>query len=134
MTKPAPTSGENITADQPPAIVAHTPGPWTVGYKSWDVRADNDKGKFKSIEIICDMRQWDYLAGKKQGPIVLPPENEVAIQEANARLIAAAPDMLAAMKAVEEWWLGEEMGHHTGAPYAIFAICAAIAKAEGRAS
>lgn len=38
-------------------------------------------------------------------------------------------DMLTALKAIEDWWLTEEMKNHTGAPYAIFAVRAAIAKA-----
>lgn len=36
--------------------------------------------------------------------------------------------MLTALKAVEEWWLTEGMKHFFGAPYAIFAVRAAIAK------
>jgi hypothetical protein len=44
-------------------------------------------------------------------------------------LAHAAPDMLAALKAIEDWWISDGMHHHTGAPYAIFAVRAAIAKA-----
>lgn len=43
----------------------------------------------------------------------------------------AAPEMLAALKAVEEWWLETGMKDAPGAPYAIFAVRAAIAKATG---
>lgn len=35
----------------------------------------------------------------------------------------------AALKAVEEWWLSEGMKHFTGAPYAIFAVRAALSGA-----
>lgn len=52
--------------------------------------------------------------------------------DANARLIAAAPDLLAAAKNIEQWWLDIGMSEFGGAPHAIFAIRAAIAKAEGR--
>lgn len=45
--------------------------------------------------------------------------------------VHAAPDMLAALKAVEAWWLETGMKEANGAPYAIFATRAAIAKATG---
>jgi hypothetical protein len=40
--------------------------------------------------------------------------------------------MLAALKAVEDWWLTQGMKHFGGAPYAIFATRDAIAMAEGK--
>lgn len=46
------------------------------------------------------------------------------------RLRAVNADMLAALRAVEEWWLSDGMKHFTGAPYAIFATRAVIAKAD----
>lgn len=48
------------------------------------------------------------------------------IQKEAADLIEA---MLAALQAVEEWWLREGMNQNFGAPYAIFATREAIAKA-----
>jgi hypothetical protein len=47
------------------------------------------------------------------------------------RMEVAAPKMLDALKAVEEWWLADGTHHFVGAPYAIFAVRAAIAEAEG---
>lgn len=38
--------------------------------------------------------------------------------------------MLAALRAVEDWWLTQGMKHFGGAPYAIFATRDAIAIAE----
>ena len=46
-----------------------------------------------------------------------------------ARIEAAV--MLAALKAIEDWWLRDGMQHFHGAPHAMFAVRAAIAKATG---
>lgn len=60
----------------------HTPGPWAA--KDWRVCAGLGKGQ--RISVICDT-----AANNKSRT----PENE-----ANARLIAAAPDLLAACRMV----------------------------------
>lgn len=67
--------------DDPPdrTITAHTPGPWTVTGHSW------------SHSIVANSEQIARL--NHTGT----PAN---IAEANARLIAAAPDLLAALKAM----------------------------------
>lgn len=52
-------------------------------------------------------------------------------QMANAHLIAAAPDLYAALEAVEEWWLTDMMHKMDGAPACIFMARAALAKARG---
>lgn len=39
--------------------------------------------------MICQMRGWVYL----HGTLGLTPDNVIEVQKANARLIAAAPDM-----------------------------------------
>ena len=49
-----------------------------------------------------------------------------------ASLIAAAPEILEALKEIERWWLEEQMPKENGAPVGIFMVRAAIAKAEGR--
>ena len=54
----------------------HTPGPWTRGYKDDQTIYSGAK---RVASVICAERQW----------------------EANARLIAAAPDMLKALKTIE---------------------------------
>ena len=74
---------------------AHTPGPWNVGFCAYDVLAGDMK--------ICDIRGWGHLTGK--GALGLPYEQAEAIQNANALLIAAAPDLLAAHLA---WEAAEE--------------------------
>lgn len=65
----------------------HTPGPWE------DSSLPGVK-IFAGNMTICDVRGWGYLTGA--GGLRLPDEEAIAIQCANARLIAAAPDLLAA--------------------------------------
>ena len=77
---------------------AHTPGPWTAvqdGNVDW------------------------YIVDENESVIVF------GLSEPDARLIAAAPDMLDALRAVRAY-------HNGGSPYSVDAIDAAIAKAEGK--
>lgn len=65
--------------------MSHTPGPWE--YQNWGghlfISADHAR------MTVCDLRGWGYLTGS--GALALPPETAAAIQDANGRLIAAAP-------------------------------------------
>lgn len=94
----------------------HTPGPWKVGYQAMDVMATDAKGDFK----VCDIRGWGHLTGKGHGALGLSQDEAVAIQTANANLIAAAPDLLAACKDCLE-----------GQGDWVSMMSAAVAKAEG---
>lgn len=72
----------------------HTPGPW---------RSDRDaRAVYAGDMRICDIRGWGHLTGQGHTALDLSPQEAVVIQTANARLIAAAPDMLAALKAVRK--------------------------------
>ena len=84
-----------------------TPGPWT------------DFDGIVSDEKHNGIADCQYLLRSKLE------------QSANARLIAAAPELLEACKAVEEWWLREGKHEFLGAPAGIFMLRAAIQKAEG---
>jgi hypothetical protein len=101
----------------------HTPGPWEPDRDARAVYAGNMR--------VCDIRGWGHLTGGGHTALNLSGEQAVAIQAANARLIAAAPAMLSALKAIEDWWLSEGMHSFTGAPFAMFAAREAIAKVEG---
>ena len=99
----------------------HTPGPWqyrrltlsdTVSFTIDSQNADVE---------ICEVHSW---------------ANSVAQTEANVRLIAAAPEMFAALKGIAK---EELLREHEGSPRyravatkRIKAVQAAIAKAEGR--
>lgn len=93
---------------------AHTAGPWTVGGRIAGLREDHvaiSGGR----DFACAVMQGNYET-----------------DSANARLIAAAPDLLAALKEAIEWC---HMGHGDF-PARGCGLCkpmhAAIAKAEGR--
>ena len=63
----------------------HTPGPWTTGHPSPWGAADENRGCLSRGEYIV---------------FPLPEDDEI---EANARLIAAAPDLLAALRDLVDW-------------------------------
>jgi hypothetical protein len=89
----------------------HTPGPWTYGYEP-TLNRHVVRAGFAGERSIC----VSYGAGLKT--------YEAA---ANARLIAAAPEMLEALRAVADYWAGGDV------PPAIdAAMRAAIAKATGQ--
>ena len=103
----------------------HTPGPWTVENASdrmlWvgALRVPDDE-RYGLHTIITGIDIED-----------LTPEAR-AKKEANARLISAAPDLLAACEAVATWWEahGIEGDHRTDAFCTL--ARAAIAKARGK--
>jgi ketosteroid isomerase-like protein len=66
---------------------AHTPGPWTV--------ADNN-------EVHCDAKTIAMVADLNWGQYRDAEDNGEAEFEANARLIAAAPELLEALKALTD--------------------------------
>jgi hypothetical protein len=69
----------------------HTPGPW---FAAWDCIVANDPtGQHEDLYLA------EIVIADDEGRIVSPEE-----QGANARLIAAAPDMLAALQDVLEFW------------------------------
>ena len=63
--------------------------------------------------------EWDRLA--RHNERLIQDATNLAETERAARVKAEA-----ALRAVEEWWLAEGMKHFNGAPYAIFAVRAAL--------
>jgi len=97
--------------------MSHTPGPWSVS-PGLNPGLEGDGGK-KSIVIFGD------VAGDEEcGVLGNTPEQ----QQANARLIAAAPELLAAVQAAE-CFISEFSGPKTDKLKGT--IAAAIAKATG---
>ena len=98
---------------------AHTPGPWTFPEDSFS-------------EIVEAARPHMRIA-------FLPSDwSKYASSEANARLIAAAPDMLAALKNIDHWLLvissavrADAPKDYDGVSAALKEVIAALEKARG---
>jgi len=90
--------------------VAHTPGPWVA-------------------QIGMDARVFCSVDGRSIncGDVIYHPENAD-----NARLVAAAPDLLAACKHAVECYQQSKNSDGFACAFNIDEIDAAIAKAEGR--
>lgn len=97
--------------------MAHTPGPWTV--KSSDlpggfleIISPSYRKETDADHVVCELRRW-----RRPSP------------EDNARLIAAAPELLAVLERCNNRWddADEEDNPALGQ-----AIRAAIAKAKGK--
>ena len=103
----------------------HTPGPWHVGeapYETGIIYSEPDRtgGPMK----VAECRGWGHLTGG--GALGLPSDQAAQIQDANARLIAAAPQLLrACLMAREELCFG---GDYEAAKRV---VNAAITKATG---
>ena len=110
--------------------VEHTPGPWTDGAAAvWDstiVFAVSELGEEWPIPVAdCNDSEGEDLESAR-------PLEE---RRANARLIAASPDLLAAAKVVLAGLNARiERSHPSGVPVfdGIAELHAAVAKAEGR--
>lgn len=100
----------------------HTPGPWGYAY--------DDRG-----ECVIDVGPWCPNVYGRIDPVVASvPQDGNDNEEANARLIAAAPDLLEAAKKAKAALL--MFGHIEPMPSwleeAFKATVAAIRKAEGK--
>jgi hypothetical protein len=106
-----------------------TKGPWK--YDNYgSLIMGFDKGGIHETEemfMVAQIRGWGHLQ-------YLGHDEAVAIQEANAHLIAAAPDMYAALKRlidyVEIEFEGKDMTH--GLDCAVIHATDIVAKAEGK--
>lgn len=120
-------------------VVTHTPGPWSIHRMSdpstFQVTEGPHRFDYRSVHIgvgdklIATALMW--TAGERGG---YPRVDNVEEQDANAALIAAAPDLLAALKALVEndeinLWVG---GNPNVTNAVVERALAVIAKAEGR--
>ena len=91
-----------------------TPGPWTI--RNW-------------TEVFCGRKRVCHVNAASKEPLNMMQDRQVA--EANARLIAASPDLYAVLKELQEsavYWSEYDV------PLGIVdRINQAIAKAEGNA-
>lgn len=98
----------------------HTPGPWFQSHRA----IPNDKDGIYSTQVYDE--KGETIADLAWYPVNLGNGHIGTAREANARLIAAAPDLLAASKhAAMEWRL------HGQLTDSCRVLEAAIAKAEG---
>jgi hypothetical protein len=105
----------------------HTPGPWTYQYSPWH---SDHAGEIPAFEIFGEEKICDTNEDR--------PREE---QEANACLIAAAPELLealeqqtdAAQAVIDSWERGDLAGAVCGLDACIEASRAAIAEATGGA-
>lgn len=104
---PAPAGSQKL-----PERIMHTPGPWEI--KLWPTSIDGEAFKIHSTGILLATTR-SFIAGSSQGETI----------EANARLIAAAPELLAELKKWLEWAKDEGV-------QGIESTKALIAKAEGK--
>ena len=93
----------------------HTPGPWRIG---------KDPFSFESVNFGGIGKVFEPIAGGNKF------KEDVAIAEANAHLIAAAPELLEACKVMADW-----CNSHLGQgkePECTDLLASAIAKAEDK--
>jgi hypothetical protein len=96
--------------------MGHTPGPWTL--HGW---ADNDYEINAALDTVCNVPGFD------------DDTVDADRAEANARLIAAAPELLAALREIaDECNRRLRKGEDSGDRLTLQLCKAAIAKAEGR--
>lgn len=101
----------------------HSPGPWIV-----DRHADNEE------LVVRSDPDWGIVANCQTDSYSLSEqENLMAEIQANARLIAAAPEMLNMLLSVENWFREYDVqnGPDSGSQLLLNNIRAAIAKATG---
>ena len=77
--------------------MSFTPGPWEAE-NEYECAVYTYDRQMK----IADIRGWGYLTGKGQGGMGLSSTEATKIQNANARLITAAPEMYELLKRLNE--------------------------------
>ena len=99
----------------------HTPGPWSFHWETekqeWAIVVD------KNSRVIANVNT------ETAPDIFCAPANQKMPAVANAQVIAASPDLLAAAEAAELWIA--TLPHTQGEEEVIEALNAAIAKAKG---
>lgn len=98
----------------------HTPGPWATAV---DIASLDGLTPSGSLCVTSETKQPGMRGNVGCVCVVSPPSNTTDEDQANAHLIAAAPDLLAACKASLE----EKQFHSHGT---VKMLCDAIAKAE----
>ena len=96
----------------------HTPGPWVVV---------GSRTKYVEARLVGSLMQEVAACGP-----TMADEGYGQQQEANARLIAAAPDLLEALQDVDALWMHHSVAHGDGKIGPLHEkVIAAIARATG---
>lgn len=107
----------------------HTPGPWNVTRIAYDIARGIDSG-VREVKAVRNGGYKRYIADVRS-----IDSQGIDNTEANAALIAAAPDMLEALRAASEWLNDMGCEHNETEPDRRCTVCIvnqAITKAEGR--
>lgn len=116
-------------------IMKHTPGPWKVGSTVTDYNAvGGELGIGLKIHFAGQDHEWHVATVYGQTEEGEPLTCKQGYRSANARLIAAAPDLLEALETLLEAFVhipGDEAGNK--ARTAIFAKCKNTAAATTKA-
>lgn len=106
-----------------------TPGPWTYHASSGWINADHccPRGPMH----VADIRGGGHLTGHGHGAHAMKWDDAKVVQDANARLICAAPGLLEALKVIVK----EYREHDAAGIDVMYQIAAdAIVKATGAAN
>ena len=119
-----------------PVHSGHTPGPWYCHFAA--CIEEQGTGDYVDATGICTASEEEFMQDGGRGDLVafVPHDGP---HQANARLIAAAPELLAALNGVLYWAececesIERDTPLHDEAPMCDFCVAkAAIAKSEGR--
>jgi hypothetical protein len=126
----------DVSPDTESTVQAHTPGPWA-WQQMGDMKLVGQHGR-RPIVLDCVGRRKtlgppalaDFRVRNAERDLMVPFDKD----HPDARLIAAAPVMLKALKHADEWLdeLGCDCGTDEPGTCAFCEVRAAIAKAEGR--
>jgi hypothetical protein len=85
--------------------MSHTPGPWhwTNGTDDIDIATYNSPGFYDNPQLMAAVAPGDYIVGCDEY-WTIGPVGERETQIANALLMAAAPDLLAALELFIKQW------------------------------
>lgn len=110
----------------------HTKGPWVLNYDEYDGKVSVRSGNARDL---ADYPLYYEVVRSVGGRVHGANFDDYSEVEANARLIAAAPDLLEALEDLESDIAGrfdmEDPSTNPGIKFAIEAARAAIAKATG---